>query len=182
MSAKSKQKTLGFGMKPKPLLLKDVLQLFGNAAAITGNKSQVVKVQEIKEILVRASGLESKFIIRGLQGKLSIRPARKSVIAALAQHASVLFSVPLLYGVRPTEKLVEGRNYSDDEKVRFGEAKGWIEGSIEATRSALYNQSSNTTHSAAPSSLFLAVPHGPQNPSRRAFGGRRQHRVQFRLQ
>ena len=37
MSAKSKQKTLGFGMKPKPLLLKDVLQFFGNAAAITGD-------------------------------------------------------------------------------------------------------------------------------------------------
>lgn len=180
MSAKSKQKTLGFGMKPKPLLLKDVLQSFRKVAAINGNKSHDVKVQEIKEILVRASGLESKFIIRGLQGKLSIRPARKSVIAALAQHASVLFSVPLLYGVRPTEKLVEGRNYSDDEKVRFGEAKGWIELGVDRS-DAIGPLQPVFQHNSLRGSVF-AVPHGPQKPSRRAFGGRRQHRVQFRLQ
>ena len=120
MSAKSKQKTLGFGMKPKPLLLKDVLQSFRKVAAISGNKSQAVKVQEIKKILVRASGQECKFIIRGLQGKLRIGLARSSVIVALA-HAFVL-SVPK--GVKPMEKWVEGGNYSDNEKVRFGEAKG----------------------------------------------------------
>ncbi|GMI19873.1 hypothetical protein TrRE_jg9856 [Triparma retinervis] len=112
MSAKSKQKTLGFGMKPKPLLLKDVLESFRKIAAISGNKSQAVKVQEIKKILVRATGQESKFIIRGLQGKLRIGLARSSVIVALA-HAFVL-SVPK--GVKPMEKYVEGGEYSDNEK------------------------------------------------------------------
>ena len=115
MSAKSKQKTLGFGMKPKPLLLKDVLESFRKIAAISGNKSQAVKVQEIKKILVRATGQESKFIIRGLQGKLRIGLARSSVIVALA-HAFVL-SVPK--GVKPMEKYVEGGEYSDNEKVRL---------------------------------------------------------------
>ena len=111
MTAKSKQKTLGFAMKPKPLLLRDVLETFRKIAAITGNKSQSVKVQKIKQLLVRATGLECKFIIRGLQGKLRIGLARSSVITAIS-HAFVL-SVPK--GV-----VVEGQGeeeYGEREKL-----------------------------------------------------------------
>ncbi|GFH57602.1 ligase [Chaetoceros tenuissimus] len=90
MTAKGKQRTLGFGIKPKPLAAKEVLQVFREIANTTGGKSQNLKVGKIKGLLVRVQNPEeSKYIIRGLQGKLRIGLAQSTVLVSLA-HAMVL--------------------------------------------------------------------------------------------
>jgi DNA ligase 1 len=85
-ASKGKQRTLGFGSKPQPLLAKDVLTTFRAIARTTGSQSQKFKVDHIKKLLVRAQDLEAKYIIRGLQGKLRIGLARSTVLISLA-HA-----------------------------------------------------------------------------------------------
>jgi DNA ligase-1 len=93
MAAKGKQRTLGFGMKPKPLLAQEVLTSFKAIATTTGNLSQKWKVDKIKGLLVRAQdGVEAKYMIRGLQGKLRIGLAQSTVLVSLA-HA-ILLSPP----------------------------------------------------------------------------------------
>jgi DNA ligase-1 len=88
MNAKGKQRTLGFGRKPKPLDANEVLNVYRQIAAISGSQSQKMKVDLIKGLLVRATqkGNESKYIIRGLQGKLRIGLAQSTVLISLA-HA-----------------------------------------------------------------------------------------------
>lgn len=89
-TSKGKQKTLvGFGAKPKPLLAKEVLEVFRTIANTSGSKSQTLKVDLIKKLLVRAQGSEAKYIIRGLQGKLRIGLAQSTVLVSLA-HAVTL--------------------------------------------------------------------------------------------
>lgn len=88
-ASKGKQRTLGFGVKPKPLLAKDVLTLFREIAKTSGANSQKWKVDKIKKLLVRAQGPEAKYIVRGLQGKLRIGLARSTVLISLA-HAFTL--------------------------------------------------------------------------------------------
>jgi DNA ligase-1 len=56
---------------------------------VSGSQSQKWKVDKIKSLLVRAKGVEPKYIIRGLQGKLRIGLAQTTVLASLA-HAVVL--------------------------------------------------------------------------------------------
>jgi hypothetical protein len=63
--------------------------IFISKANVTGSQSQKWKVDKIKSLLVRAKGTESKYIIRGLQGKLRIGLAQSTVLASLA-HAVVL--------------------------------------------------------------------------------------------
>ena len=93
MSCKSKQRTLSFGIKPKPLKASEVLQAFREIAAITGSKSQKLKVDKIKKLLVRVQDpAETKFIIRSLQGKLRIGLAESTVLISLA-HA-LTFTIP----------------------------------------------------------------------------------------
>jgi ATP-dependent DNA ligase len=58
-------------------------------ANVTGSQSQKWKVDKIKSLLVRAKGCESKYIIRGLQGKLRIGLAKNTVLASLS-HAVML--------------------------------------------------------------------------------------------
>jgi DNA ligase-1 len=90
-TSKGKQKTLMFGKMagPKPLNCIDVLTVFREIANVSGSQSQKWKVDKIKSLLVRARGSESKYIIRGLQGKLRIGLAQTTVLASLA-HAVVL--------------------------------------------------------------------------------------------
>lgn len=88
-TSKGKQRTLGFGAKPKPLLAKEVLQVLREIAQTAGSKSQQHKVNLIKKLLVRAQGPEAKYIIRALQGKLRIGLAQSTVLVALA-HAVTL--------------------------------------------------------------------------------------------
>lgn len=89
-SCKSKQRTLGFGAKPKPLTAQGVLQVFREIASISGSSSQKLKVDKIKKLLVAVQdSAETKYIIRGLQGKLRIGLAQSTVLVALA-HALIM--------------------------------------------------------------------------------------------
>jgi len=90
---KSKQRTLGFGSKPKPLTIKQVLTIFREIAHIAGSQSQKLKVDLIKKMLVATQNpIEAKYIIRGLQGKLRIGLAQSTVLTSLA-HA-LAFTIP----------------------------------------------------------------------------------------
>ncbi|KAK1746087.1 DNA ligase 1 [Skeletonema marinoi] len=90
-TSKGKQTTLMFGKMsgPKRLNCVDVLTVFREIANVSGSQSQKWKVDKIKSLLVRAKGVEPKYIIRGLQGKLRIGLAQTTVLASLA-HAVVL--------------------------------------------------------------------------------------------
>ena len=89
-TCKSKQRTLSFGIKPKPLFVSNVLDVFLEIAKTTGSQSQKIKVGKIKQLLVRSQDpCEAKYIIRGLQGKLRIGLAESTVLISLA-HAFML--------------------------------------------------------------------------------------------
>jgi DNA ligase-1 len=92
-SSKSKQRTLGFGIKPKPLKVSEVLSVFRKIAKVEGNKSRKLKTDYIKALLVKVQDpAETKYIIRGLQGKLRIGLAESTVLISLA-HA-LTFTIP----------------------------------------------------------------------------------------
>lgn len=100
-NARSKQKTLSFAsIKPAAskgsgLTVQHVYNQFVKIAKMTGNNSQQQKCSIIKGLLVKcekekksqASGAQSaegaKYIIRGLQGKLRIGLAEKSILMGL---------------------------------------------------------------------------------------------------
>ena len=97
-SFKSKQKTLGgfftvaatTGPNKNSLTADQVLTVFREIAETKGNQSQKWKVDKIKRLLVRATeAAETKYIIRGLQGKLRIGLAQSTVLISLA-HALAL--------------------------------------------------------------------------------------------
>jgi DNA ligase-1 len=95
-SFKSKQRTIGGFFKtaknaPKKVLtVTEVLTVFRDIAKTKGNQSQKWKVEMIKKLLVRATdAVETKYIIRGLQGKLRIGLAQSTVLISLA-HALAL--------------------------------------------------------------------------------------------
>jgi DNA ligase 1 len=96
-SLKSKQSTLGgyFAATKKTstkdyLTAKQVLDTFRQIAETKGNNSQTLKVNLIKKLLVQTTDpCETKYIIRGLQGKLRIGLARSTVLISLA-HALAL--------------------------------------------------------------------------------------------
>ena len=117
---KSKQRTLGFGSKPKPLTIKQVLTIFREIAHIAGSQSQKLKVDLIKKMLVATQNpIEAKYIIRGLQGKLRIGLAQSTVLTSLA-HA-LAFTIP------STVKTAD-LNVNDDLKVTGEGDRGEIEG------------------------------------------------------
>ena len=93
-NAKGSQKTLGGFFKQtkkeKVLSTHDVLQVFQQIATTKGNQAQKWKVDSIKKLLVRAASKEeTRYIIRGLQGKLRIGLAQSTVLISLA-HALAL--------------------------------------------------------------------------------------------
>jgi DNA ligase-1 len=117
MSFKGKQKTLGGFFKAAPssnannkkktkLTASEVLDVFREIAKTKGNQSQKYKVDQIKKLLVKASSaLETKYIIRGLQGKLRIGLAESTVLISLA-HALAL-TMPATVEI-PAEKISKG--------------------------------------------------------------------------
>ena len=110
-TSKGKQKTLMFGTMssgPKTLNCVDVLTVFREIANVSGSQSQKWKVDKIKSLLVRARGVEPKYIIRGLQGKLRIGLAQTTVLASLA-HAIVLTTPKGVVGLGE-DRLREIRN------------------------------------------------------------------------
>lgn len=95
-SFKSKQSTLGgfFAVSKKTtkdyLTAAEVLKTFRQIAETKGNHSQTFKVNNIKKLLVHTTDpVETKYIIRGLQGKLRIGLAQSTVLISLA-HALAL--------------------------------------------------------------------------------------------
>ena len=85
---RGRQKQIMF-TKPKPLKLVDVFKCFKEIAAISGNKSQDKKCGAIKKLLVDSKGVEAKYIIRGLQGKLRIGMSEQTVLKALSMAFSM---------------------------------------------------------------------------------------------
>jgi DNA ligase-1 len=115
MTAKGKQRTLGFGIKPKPLSAFEVLEVFRQIATTTGSQSQKWKINKIKGLLVRVQDpTESKYIVRGLQGKLRIGLAQSTVLTSLA-HA-VLLSGPVKEEEVEDEKEEDETQLSTDAK------------------------------------------------------------------
>jgi len=97
--SKGKQRTLSFAAKPKPVSALEVLTMFRKVASISGSGTQSIKIGEIKKLLVRSSSLESKFIIRGLQGKVSQRKQNfalfvTSLLVVLRSTNDITFSSP----------------------------------------------------------------------------------------
>ncbi|KAH9950363.1 DNA ligase I [Amylocystis lapponica] len=86
MNSKNSQKTL---FKPKALTLPFVFAKLKEIALSTGHSSQNKKVSIITKLLAACQGVEAKYIVRSLEGKLRIGNAERTVLVALA-HASVL--------------------------------------------------------------------------------------------
>ncbi|KAI9634087.1 putative DNA ligase [Dioszegia hungarica] len=86
MMSRNTQPTM---FKPKPLTVPSVFQNLTEIAKATGNSSQAKKVGIIKKLLSACQGMEAKFIVRSLEGKLRIGLADKTLVVALA-HAIVL--------------------------------------------------------------------------------------------
>ncbi|KAH8835241.1 DNA ligase I [Flagelloscypha sp. PMI_526] len=84
MSSRQTQKTM---FKPKPLVLDSVFKDLKAIALTTGHASQDKKVKTITKLLAACQGVEAKYIIRSLEGKLRIGNAERSVLVALAQAA-----------------------------------------------------------------------------------------------
>lgn len=80
--SRSKQPTM---FKPKPLNVKTVFKNLTTIAKATGNNSQTRKINIIKGMVSATSPIESKFLLRSLEGKLRINFGEKSVLIALAQ-------------------------------------------------------------------------------------------------
>ena len=130
-SCKSKQRTLGFGAKPKPLTMGRILAVYREIAHISGSSSQRLKVDKIKRLLVAVQdSTETKFIIRGLQGKLRIGLAQSTVLVALA-HALTM-TIPAT--VRVTNDGNEKDENSEDPIVEALMDKSLpVEKSLEAS-------------------------------------------------
>ncbi|KAL3914950.1 MAG: hypothetical protein SGILL_005872 [Bacillariaceae sp.] len=112
-TAKSKQRTLGFGLKPKPLTIPQVLQVFREIANITGNSSRKLKIGKIKKLLVGVQdSAETKYIIRGLQGKLRIGLAQSTVLVSLA-HALTM-TIPATVVVKKND---DEDDYDDSDPI-----------------------------------------------------------------
>lgn len=123
---KSKQRTLGFGAKPKPLTIVQVLKIFRQIANISGSQSQKLKVDLIKKMLVATQNpVEAKYIIRGLQGKLRIGLAQSTVLTSLS-HA-LAFTIP------STIQKVDTKDDTDDKIVQtYLDSSATIEKRLEA--------------------------------------------------
>ena len=74
-----------FLLKPKPLVLSNVFHKLRELAMLKGNSSQNQKVNTIHGMLAGSKGVESRFLVRLIGGKLSICFGEASLQAALAQ-------------------------------------------------------------------------------------------------
>lgn len=113
-SFKSKQSTLGgfFTVSKKStkdyLAASEVLKTFRQIAVTKGSNSQKWKVDMIKKLLVHATDpAETKYIVRGLQGKLRIGLAQSTVLISLA-HALALTS-PKTVDIAAVKENVSGK-------------------------------------------------------------------------
>lgn len=113
---KSKNRTLAFGAKPKALTAQHVLGTFRQIANIAGASSQKLKVQLIQKLLVASTDpAETKYIIRGLQGKLRIGLAQSTVLTSLAHALS--FTVPATVTVTTATGIPKKEDDDDDDEA-----------------------------------------------------------------
>ncbi|KAK7694689.1 hypothetical protein QCA50_001877 [Cerrena zonata] len=107
MNSKNSQKTL---FKPKPLTVPYVFTNLKEIALSAGHSSQNKKVSIITKLLAACQGVEAKYIIRSLEGKLRIEQERSNkrmnkerLAARLEEGANILKSV---YSEIPSYDLV----------------------------------------------------------------------------
>lgn len=75
----------GTMFNPKPLTVNSVFEGLTEIANSSGASSQNKKINVIKRMLTACKGVEAKFLVRSLEGKLRIGVAEKSVLTSLAQ-------------------------------------------------------------------------------------------------
>jgi DNA ligase-1 len=86
MKSRNTQKTL---FAPKQLTVKSVHAGLKDIATTQGSGGQGRKVAGIKKLLSAAQGDEAKYLVRGLEGKLRLGLAEKTVIVGLSQAVVV---------------------------------------------------------------------------------------------
>eukprot|EP01083_Nonionella_stella_P239928 839227_1 len=82
VNCRSKQNTL---FKPKPLTINLIFETFKKIATISGSGTQQEKVRLIQKLIVASKSIESKYIVRHLQGKLRIGVNEQTVLSALGR-------------------------------------------------------------------------------------------------
>eukprot|EP00750_Incisomonas_marina_P001214 INCI10990.2.p1 GENE.INCI10990.2~~INCI10990.2.p1 ORF type:complete len:751 (-),score=167.97 INCI10990.2:251-2470(-) len=83
--AEGSKKNIRTLYKPPPLTVRQVFQKFKDISTIAGAKSGMKKGNIVKSLLAAGSGLEGRYIVRALQGKMRINMAEQSVLVALSQ-------------------------------------------------------------------------------------------------
>jgi DNA ligase-1 len=86
MKSRNTQSTL---FAPKPLTVRGVHASLKDIATIKGEGGQGRKVTKIMNMLSAAQGLQAKYLIRGLEGKLRLGLAERTLIVGLSQAAIV---------------------------------------------------------------------------------------------
>ncbi|CAB1098420.1 unnamed protein product [Ectocarpus sp. CCAP 1310/34] len=126
------QGTLSFGQTIKPLSARDVLERYRAIARVKGNSSGEDKINRIKKMLVSCKGLQAKYIIRGLQGKMRVGLTDTTVMVSLA-HAAVTCPSEAVLAAEEAEKALadqerEGGKEDDDDDDDDGGGGGKGEG------------------------------------------------------
>ena len=158
-NAKGKLGMLGFGIKPKPLAAEEVLNVFRQIATTSGSQSQKKKVDMIKGLLNRAEseGFESKFIVRGLQGKLRIGLAQSTVLISLG-HAILLSKTQEEEEVKKSKEVESPDNALSQNSINVINTKLPLESRLEAAVNIVRKAYSEVPSFDALSEAILSVP------------------------
>jgi DNA ligase-1 len=124
LMSRSKQTRL---TQPPPLRLTKVFDGLQKMAEASGERSQAVRVDLIKGLLVRARDKEIKFIVRTLQGKLRVGIQNASVLQSLANAVCLTFG----------NRVGDIRKLDKDQRPENMKSKQQIEGVMLAMEDAV---------------------------------------------